>query len=143
MKTAKKILIIDDDPDILDSMSALLELNGYETVTACDGDDGLAKARADVPDLVLLDLLMPHKSGMRFLNDARNDPALKDIPVVILSGASRVTGVDMKHYMADHEIRKKKHKVFGPAMNIDPQAYIEKPFDPAEVVKTVKKFAAV
>jgi twitching motility two-component system response regulator PilH len=140
MATGKRILIIDDDPDILASVSALLEQEQYETETAVNGDLGLQKARENVPDLVILDLFMPKKSGMKFLNEARGDETLKDVPVIIYSGASQLTGVDMKSYMEDQELRRRKAKVFGPDMKINPEAFLEKPADPDEILTTVKKF---
>jgi CheY-like chemotaxis protein len=140
MPDTKKILIVDDDPDILASVSALLEESGYGTDTASNGEQGLEKARASAPDLFILDLLMPEKSGLKLLNELRTDENLKKIPVIILSGASQVTGVDLKHYLSDHELRQKKRKVFGQDMEIDPQAFIEKPFDPVKVIETVQKF---
>ena len=140
MTDSKRILIIDDDPDILASVSALLEQENYVTDTAANGEQGLEKAREQAPDLVILDLFMPRKSGMKFLNEARGDEALKSIPIVILSGASGVTGVDMKAYTEDRELRKRKAKVFGPDMNIGPEAFIEKPYEPDELLQTVRKF---
>ena len=139
MATGKRILIIDDDPDILASVEAILKQEAYETDTAPNGERGLEKARESPPDLVVLDLFMPKKSGMKFLNDARNDEVLKSIPVIILSGASSVTGVDMKSYMADQELRQRKEKVFGSGMKINPEAFLEKPCDPEELLEAVKK----
>jgi len=140
MAEPKRILVVDDDPDILASVSALLEGAGFRTETALNGDLGLQSARKNVPDLVILDLFMPKKSGMKFFNEAKTDERLKDVPIVILSGASSITGVDMKHYMTRNPLRKRKIKVFGSEVEIEPQAFIEKPFEPSELIETVKKF---
>lgn len=140
---AKTVLIVDDDPDIRASLSALLEANDFAAITAGNGEEALVKARKKAPDIVLLDLLMPEKSGIRFLNEAKRDPQLKDIPVVIVSGARKVTGVDMKYYMEKSKLREKKKMVFGDDVDIDAQGFIEKPFDPLELIDMVKKLTGV
>lgn len=135
----RKILVIDDDPDILTYLSEILHDNGYDSVTAADGIDGLARARASRPDLVLLDLMMPRKSGIRFLNEARRDDALKTIPIVIVSGATRATGVDMRHFLRERPFGDRKEKVMGPGADAVPDAYLDKPVDPAVLIDTVRK----
>ena len=62
---AKKILVIDDEPEMVTFLATLLEDNGYEILTATDGDEGLTKIKNEKPDLVSLDLLMPNKTGIR------------------------------------------------------------------------------
>ena len=83
---AKKILIVDDDPEILDYLSELLQDNGYETATAINGVDGLDKVRAVQPDLITLDMDMPEKGGTNFYAGLRKDQAIKNIPVIVVSG---------------------------------------------------------
>ncbi|WP_031387458.1 response regulator [Desulfonatronum thiodismutans] len=83
---AKKILIVDDDPEILDYLSELLQDNGYETVTAHNGLDGLEKVRAEQPALITLDMDMPEKGGTNFYAGLRKDQAIRDIPVIVVSG---------------------------------------------------------
>ncbi len=140
MSPAKKILIIDDDPDNLMYLSAVLQDNYYETITASDGDEGLKKSLEMAPDLILLDLLMPKKSGVKFLNEIKMTASLKDIPIIVQSGASKVTGVDMKHYLEDSPFRDRKDKIMGTHIDTTPQAYIEKPIDAKELIEMVKKF---
>lgn len=140
MSTAKRILIIDDDPDDLIYLSAVLQDNHYETITASDGDEGLKKAQEMAPDLILLDLMMPKKSGVKFLNEIKLNDALKHIPIIVQSGASKVTGVDMKHYIEHNPFKDRKDKIMGTHIDTTPQAYIEKPIDPKELIDTVKKF---
>jgi two-component system cell cycle response regulator DivK len=67
----KKILIVDDDPDVILFLSTLLEDHGYQTITASNGRDGLRRTRSDCPDLILLDLMMPQKSGISLLSDLK------------------------------------------------------------------------
>ena len=67
MKRKKKILVVDDEADILDVIKLTLEPNGYEVVTASDGEGGLEKAKSKKPDLIILDILMPKMDGYTFL----------------------------------------------------------------------------
>lgn len=89
MTDKKKIIVIDDEPDIVTFLTLLLEDNGYSTVSAKDGQEGLEKIKAENPDLVLLDITMPEKSGVRCYRDMRGDPGLKSIPVVIVTGVAK------------------------------------------------------
>lgn len=82
----KKVLIVDDEPDIVSYLSALLEDNGFEVVSAGDGVDGLKVARAEKPALVSLDIKMPEKSGVKLYRELREDETLKHIPVIIVTG---------------------------------------------------------
>jgi DNA-binding response OmpR family regulator len=120
-----KILVVDDDPDILDAVTMILESQGYQVVTAQNGLQGLAKIEAEEPDLMILDLLMPKMDGFALFKELQDPKWLKykDMPILILSSvreeASRrryelETGVELK--MAD---------------------YIEKPFSPDVLLKRV------
>lgn len=82
----KKILIIDDDPEILDFLSELFQDNGYETSTAANGVEGLKKVSAERPDLITLDMDMPEKGGTNFYAGLRKDESVRDIPVIVVSG---------------------------------------------------------
>lgn len=86
IKTPKKlILVIDDDPDICTSLSAIFTDDGYRVITAKNGQEGLDRARADQPDVILLDVMMPVLDGYGFLDAQRADPSISDIPVIVLS----------------------------------------------------------
>lgn len=137
MSDAGKILIVDDDPDILTYVSEILQDNAYETSTAGDGAAALASVREARPDLVILDLMMPGKSGIRFLNEIRQDAALRDVPILVLSGATGVTGVDMRKYLEEPPFRDRKEKALGVAPDITPDAYLDKPVDPAILLEAV------
>ena len=95
MTAAKKILIVDDDPDAIAYLQAILEDNGYETMTASDGEEGLKKVRENPPCMILLDLMMAKKSGTSFLNEIKQEEALSSIPIVVQSGARQATGVEL------------------------------------------------
>lgn len=139
MGGAEKILVIDDDPDILTYVTEVLADHGFECDTAGDGAAGLAKARETRPDLILLDLMMPRKSGIRFLNEVRRDDALKKIPVIVVSGATKVTGVDMKQFLQEQPFRDRKEKTLGVSVDTAPDAYLDKPVDPSVLVDTIRK----
>lgn len=135
----KKVLIVDDDPDNVIFLKTVLEDNGYEVVTAENGEVGLAKAKEFKPELILLDLMMPKKSGTGFLNDIKKDEEMKNIPIVVQSGASKQTGIDMKKYLKDQPFKDAKAKVLGKDAEITPQAYLEKPIEPSELIEAIKK----
>jgi CheY-like chemotaxis protein len=139
MLPSKTVLVIDDDPDICAYVSEVLRDNDYRAVTAADGTEGLGKARDVRPELILLDLMMPNKSGVQFLNEVKLDPALSGIPIVVLSGATRITGVDMKHYLREQPFKERKKTELGGASDIAPDAYLDKPVDPEILIGTVKK----
>ena len=84
----KKILIIDDDPDIRDYLSTLFEDNGYQAVTAADVPGALQTAREERPDLITLDLDLPGEWGPRFYRHLSQDAQLKNTPVIVISGLS-------------------------------------------------------
>lgn len=83
---AKKILIIDDDPEILIYLKELFQDGGFATVTASNGVEGLDKVVAELPDLITLDMDMPEKGGTLFYAAMRKDEAVRDIPVIVVSG---------------------------------------------------------
>ena len=138
---SKKILIVDDEPDIITFLSALLEENGYASVSAKDGTEGLELLRKEKPDLVLLDLMMPKKSGITMFQELRKDPELSDIPVIVVTGVSEVTGVDFRNFMFKQPMRDEKKFVetTGLSKYTVPDGYIEKPIDPDELIKVVNE----
>ena len=80
-----RILSIDDDAAIRQFLSAVLKADGYEVLLAADGAAGVATAKAELPDVILLDLIMPYASGFEVLRHLRDDEATRDIPVLVLS----------------------------------------------------------
>ena len=88
----KKILIVDDEPDIVSYLEMLLQDQGYETVTAGNGNEALEAVRAEQPDLVTLDITMPEASGTRFYKEMRTDPELSQIPVIIVTAVTGLGG---------------------------------------------------
>ncbi len=120
----KTILVIDDEPDIRDFISTLLEDNGYATMTAVDGGEALDRVKEHRPDLITLDITMPEKSGVRFYRDMKESDDWKDIPVIIITGIS-----------SDFEKFISTRKQVPP-----PEAYVSKPINPKEILELVKKF---
>ena len=80
------VLVVEDDPSVRGLLQTLLSAEGYEVVTASDGLAGLVKVSSSPPALVLLDLMMPDLGGVRVLEEMRDDPELKDIPVIVVTG---------------------------------------------------------
>lgn len=113
---AKKILILDDDPDIVQYLEDLFTNNGYETCSAADGVAGLEMTKKEKPDLITLDLDMPERWGTIFHRRIKKDEEVKDIPVIVISGLERKVP-DVK----------------------DVVAYLSKPFDREELLTLVRK----
>jgi twitching motility two-component system response regulator PilH len=80
-----KILIVDDSPTELHVLTQMLDKGGYETVTAEDGEEGIEKAKAEQPDLILMDVVMPGLNGFQATRKLSRDAATKDIPVIIVT----------------------------------------------------------
>lgn len=93
-KNKKKILLVDDDKYIVRAYKDGLERAGFEVRTASDGNEALEKIKKDLPDLILLDLIMPVKNGFEVLEELKVDDEMKKIPVVILSNLGQDTDVE-------------------------------------------------
>jgi CheY-like chemotaxis protein len=127
MSDTKKILVVDDEADTVTYLTTLLEDNGYITISANDGEEGLKKVRAEKPDLVLLDVTMPQKSGMGFYKEIKSDPEISSTPVVFVTG---VTGFD-----GDKDAIKKF--IEGRPNLPEPEGFFSKPIDRDELIKAV------
>ena len=88
-ETRKHILVVDDEEDVRNYLSAALEDAGFAVETARDGLEALEKARRNPPDLISLDLVMPRHSGVKFCREMRKDPSLAKIPVLTVTGHAR------------------------------------------------------
>ncbi len=115
----KKILIIDDEPDILKLVSLRLKKLGHDILTADNGKDGLDSIKANKPDMILLDLILPVISGEKICRQIKKDEELKHIPVILFT-ASDVSVADT-------------------AKQLGAEDYIAKPFDPKKLVEKVQK----
>jgi CheY-like chemotaxis protein len=89
-----KILVVDDDHDFLEATTTLLKANGHEVLNASNGEEGYAKAKAETPDVILLDVMMTHDSeGFDIARRINEDPATKKMPVIIVSGIRKSKGL--------------------------------------------------
>jgi len=85
--------LVDDDPDFLDMHSAVLKNHGYEVFTATSGREGLARVRTEMPDAIILDLMMEkHDAGFLFSQKIKADPLFKDIPILMVTSVAEATG---------------------------------------------------
>ena len=129
---AKRILIIDDDPDVVVFLSTLLQDHGYDTLDASDGVEGLEVTRSQKPDLILMDLMMPEKSGISLLSELKQDDELKDIPVVMVTGVSGETGIDLETFF------QRASQANNDTQSFKPNGYVEKPVNPDKLLHLVK-----
>lgn len=126
----KKVLIADDEADVREFVQAALEDDGYRFILASTGGEALEKAAAEKPDLIILDVQMPKKDGLAALYDLRRDPALKAVPVILLTGIAEKTGVRFSAEAVQDYMGEK------------PDAYFDKPVDPAQLRDAVRKLLA-
>lgn len=120
---ANKILIVDDEPDVVSALSIRLKAAGYEVISAKDGLEALDKARKESPDLILLDIMLPKLDGYKVCRMLKFDEKYRHIPIIMLtakiSDSNKKVGQDM-------------------GANV----YINKPFDPNELMDKIKGFLA-
>jgi two-component system alkaline phosphatase synthesis response regulator PhoP len=115
----QRILVVDDDHEVVRLMRAYLERAGYEVLVAYEGETAVYTLRRDKPDLVLLDLMLPGRDGMEITRLVRSDPQLAHIPIIMLT--ARVDDTD---------------KIVG--LEIGADDYVTKPYNPREVVARVR-----
>ena len=115
-----KILVVDDEPDVVRLIEFNLKAAGYDVITAEDGAEGLQRARSASPDLIVLDLMLPEVEGLEVCKLLRRDPATAQVPIIILT--AKAAEVD---------------RILGLELGADD--YVTKPFSPRELVLRVKK----
>jgi DNA-binding response OmpR family regulator len=115
-----KILVVDDDKVIQELLAVNLEMEGYEVVTASNGEQALAKLAEARPDLVILDIMMPKLDGWETASRMKADPSTADIPVIFLSARAQ-----------DLDVRR--------GLDLGVAAYVTKPFDPVELLDRVER----
>ena len=126
---AKKVLVVDDELDMRTFITTLLETNGFKPLTAQDGFQGLEVARKNKPSLIILDVMMPRESGINLYRELRNDPDLKDIPVIMHSALSKKTFFHSQKVLDQYRGEKIP----------EPTAYIEKPPEPEELLEVIRR----
>ncbi len=115
---AKRILIVDDEPDLMETLSFRLEANKYEVIKAYDGQEGLDKARKDNPDLIILDLMLPKLDGYKVCRMLKFDDKYKKIPIILFTARAQ-----------------ESDKKTGEEVGAD--AYVTKPFEPAVLLAKI------
>ena len=115
----KKILLVDDEPHILMTVGSRLKANGYEVITASDGQEGLDMTYKEKPDLIILDLMLPKLNGHEVHKKLKSDAAYKDIPIVMLTASAAMD--DMKT-----------------GMQLGADGYVTKPFKPEVLLAIIQ-----
>jgi len=127
MSEKQNLLMIDGDADLVASVTMVMEDAGWEVHSADNGLSGIEQARQDVPDLVILDMLMPRQDGLTTYEQLRSDPALGEIPIIVLTSVSERLGIGF----SDEDF--KAHYGHGP------EAFLRKPFEPTIRLETVNR----
>jgi two-component system alkaline phosphatase synthesis response regulator PhoP len=121
---AKRILIVDDDPDLVEAISMILKSKHYEVIVAYGGVEGLEKTKTEKPDLIVLDVMMPDKDGYTVCKELKADPVLCEIPVLLLTAVvSHISTTRYSHQMG---------------METEADDYMDKPVEPVELAKRVE-----
>jgi len=126
---SKKVLIVDDDPDVRLFNATVVEESGYIPVEAENGEEGLKMVKEEAPDLVILDVLMPRQSGIRLYRELKTDKSLKNVKVIMLSGVAKRTFMRSQKALTE----------FGGDKVPEPEIYIEKPVEPEDLAAAIEK----
>lgn len=122
-----KILLVDDDIDFVFIQKAMLEKEGFQVITAGDKMSGLERARAEKPDLAILDVMMTtEQEGYEMAREMKKDPALKNIPIIMLTSVDAITGLNLKEMAKDPKW-------------LPVEAYLEKPVQPQQLLGEIKR----
>jgi CheY-like chemotaxis protein len=123
----EKIVVVDDDQDIRDSLQAILEARQYTVFTAADKTEGMERIKTEKPDLAILDVMMSAwQDGFEMARELKKDPQLKNTPILMLTGVKDKTGIDFKSTAGD--------PTWCPV-----DAFLEKPIEPDILVAEIKK----
>ncbi len=124
MADKKKVLVVDDEPDFCNIVRSYLEKEGFEVEMAHDGVEGIAKVKANPPDAIVLDVMMPEKDGYETCSELKADEKYEDIPIVLLTAvASHVTSTRYSHY---------------DGMSMEADDYLPKPATAEQITQSVK-----
>jgi CheY-like chemotaxis protein len=140
---AKQVLLVDDDQNMVKYLSVLLSEHGYDPVTAADGSEGLRKVGQSKPDLIVLDVMMPKKSGLVTFQQLKKDEQTKDIPILMLTGVSGIleeldAKEDETSYDSLRAALKKKIQEMRDDGLIKPDMFVDKPVDPDSFIAKVR-----
>ncbi len=118
MAKARRILIVDDDPDIVTYLTSVLEDHGYQTSSSADGEGALEALEASIPDGILLDVMMPGRSGLDLLVRIRLDGRWGTIPILVLTGHDAVLEDRGETYLRSHGVERGADAVLGKPVNL-------------------------
>ena len=133
LASEKTLLIVDDEPDVRNFLSACAEDAGFKVVTAVDGDDALAKVQSVNPDLMTLDMVMPKKSGYKVLKELRAMPKYAELPVIVITAHAN-------DELGSEDMQKLYTTLSGPSA---PKFTLEKPITPAKLIQAIADILAV
>jgi len=123
-----RILVVDDDPDLVESVSMILEKKKHTVIAAYGGVEGIDKAKKEKPDAIILDVMMPDKNGYEVCRELKADPQCQDIPILLLTAvASKISTTTYTHRQG---------------METEADDYVDKPVEPAELVRLVERLLA-
>ena len=123
-----KILVVDDDPDLVESVTTILESRNHDIIQAYGGIEGLEKAKAEKPDAIIIDVMMPDKDGYEVCKELKGDPEYSDIPILLLTAV--VSQIPNSAYTSRM------------GMETEADDYIDKPVEPGELAKLVERLLA-
>jgi twitching motility two-component system response regulator PilH len=126
---SKKVLVVDDDPDVRLFTVTVLEQHGYTPLEATNGEEGKQMIKEAAPDLVILDVLMPRESGVRLYREIKTDKKLRDLPVLILSGIAEKSFLRSQKALTE----------FGGDPIPEPEYYLEKPVEAEDLARVIQK----
>lgn len=129
---SKKVLIVDDDPDVRMITANVVEDKGHTPIEAANGEEGLAKVKSETPDLVVLDVMMPKQSGVRMFRNLKTNKKFQNIPILMLTGIAKNAFLRSQKVLTE----------FGDKPVPEPEGYLEKPVDPEELGEAIQKFLA-
>ncbi|MFH1416721.1 MAG: response regulator [Planctomycetota bacterium] len=143
---AKKVMVIDDDKNIVKFLSVALQENGYEVSSASDGEEGFEKVKSEKPDLIILDVMMPKRTGFVLFKQLRKNEEYKDIPVIMFTGvADSLNELDEKKddtfespFDSLRESLRKAIKQMREQGLVKPEQFVDKPIDPDDLVAKVR-----
>ena len=147
---AKRVLVVDDEQSTRKYLSVVLREGGYDPVTACDGKDGMEKIKQSRPDLIILDVMMPKRSGLVLFKQLKKDDQYKEIPILMLTGASGVIEEMKAHEDETFEspydnLRNAFRKAIQELRQdglIKPEIFVDKPVDPQVLLDKVRTLLA-
>lgn len=128
MSPGAKILVIDDDPDLVEALRIILETGSYRVISAFDGEEGLKRVKEENPDLIILDLLLPKEDGDVLCRELKADPRYTNVPILVLTAVAEKVSSKL---FPEHRIR-----------SLPADDYVDKPIQPHDLLGRVRKLLA-